>query len=828
MVMELQEMSDKFTGIYNDLLQTSEPFFSASRQDLDAVEPVLVKGDIDNVEYATAQEAGLTAEQFVQYQAARSGYNKARDIMVADAQRALDLLNERVGEQENLRGFVSEQIKGLEDAIRTLSARKGYIPHNRPQSAHYELQFMMDGKLFVEYVDAKGTPGRNIANRRAKELTSQGATPIGEAQSIEPKLRDANIYDNSQLSKSEVAEMSNIIARALQDKEGNTPKGVDELLKTMFYAKGFGRHYIHRRRADLNKDRVDSETGDNEQDVIHGYNTKNLGADAKEYFRALASQSSKAETSLNLMKIYEERNPDGTMVFDPKDRNKGGVNAAAKRILRAAKGSADEYSTAVRWANSIAFHAHIGLRVSSAIWNMTHLHMFGAGLLRTEMGKQKKGNKSLIELSKGFVGAHKDAMVFVKTKKLSQDPTAPVTLEDMGWGQEKAKLLDSLNEYFATANGTTLTEQIAAETDGVGNGLPSKMWNQYKRTAGWFMHNSELTNKLASFQMHYENMGGDYKKAKHFVRLLNGSYEKWNMPGYLQGDGAASATAQVLLNTFRTHVINTYEIMGTMWKYDKASFAYAMGAATIMGGVPGKMALDALIRLIWGVAEGEDPYQGSYYKMNEDLFGEGMAKLLKGGVANYFDFVDPSMSIGIGPHPAVDAVSYLTGTNQEAAFMAPITGFMKAAKGEAPAYKLMPLKGIQSGLQAVSDYDQLQIGPRKIFNPDGTPMNLTGWEAALVAIGMNPARRSSASGMIWEDYQVNSFFRDQKSDIIDEAKEARSLYERAEVNKRMQEYNKNLADVKRNPVYRDVVKSKPVSWKDTRRARGEKILSREL
>ena len=266
-----------------------------------------------------------------------------------------------------------------------------------------------------------------------------------------------------------------------------------------------------------------------------------------------------------------------------------------------------------------------------------------------------------------------------------------------------------------------------------------------------------------------------------------------------------------------------------MWKHDKASLAYSMAAATIMGGVPGKLALDALIRLLWGVAEGEDPYQGSYYKMNEDLFGEGVAKFMKGGLANYMDFVDPSSSIGIGPHPVVDAIGYLTGSGQEAAFLAPVTGFFKAASGEAPAYKMMPIKGIQSLLQAGSDMGQIQIGTRKIFNPDGTPMKLAGWEAALVSIGMNPARRSSASGLIWEDYQVNDFFDTTKSNVVKAMKEARTVFEKIDAGKQMQEFNKNLMDVKRNPAYDGVVKTKPITPADAKRkARGEKTLSREL
>jgi len=266
-----------------------------------------------------------------------------------------------------------------------------------------------------------------------------------------------------------------------------------------------------------------------------------------------------------------------------------------------------------------------------------------------------------------------------------------------------------------------------------------------------------------------------------------------------------------------------------MWKYNKVAFAYSMAAATIMAGVPGKLALDMLIRLIWGVSEGEDQFKGSYERMNEDLFGTSLAKFIKGGIANWLDFVDTSASIGISQHPAVDALSYLTGHGREIALAAPVIGFIKAMTGEAPAYKLMPIKGIQSIFQAFSDSDQLQVGSRKIFNPDGTPMKLAMWESSLVALGLNPARRSGASSQIWEDYQVNDYFNSWKSNTVEAMQDARTVYEKIDAGKQAQEFNKSLMEVKRNPAYSGVVKTKPVSPADAKRTtKGEKTLSREL
>lgn len=838
MFMTLTEMSDRHREIFNQLSFHALPFLKANKTDKIAIEKVLVQGDIDGVEHATAQAAGLTAEQFKLYQSVRTSLNKARDHMVADAERAIAAMEARIKGQENLAPIINNQIKDLKASVGALKKLTGYIPRVRPQNAQYELQYMLDDKIHSEYIDIKGTPGIRAGERRIKELVAKGAQPIGGANEIKVLERPANFYDQSSLSKTEIAELHNILSSVLKDKDGNPLDGVDDLLKALFYAKGFSKHYIRRQKANLTKEGVEIAAGttegeqDNGTSVIHGYQTDNLDLVLRDYFQGLAGQSSKSETSMKLMDIFEETDADGRQVFDPSNPKRIGAYAKAKEFLKAAKGAGKEYGTAVRAINTIQFHALIGLRFSSALWNMTHVHMFGSGLLRTEMMKAKmKNTPSFLEMSKQFASSHKDAMVFIKAikPKLETTANAKVTLEEMGWGPDKANLLDAMNKYFAAANGSTLSEQLYSEAFGKDAGVPKSMMAQYTKWSGWMMHHSELSNKLASFQMHYQNMGQNFDEAKHFVRLLNGSYEKFNMPGYLQGEGMASAAAQIMLNTFRTHVLNTYEIMGSMWKYDKAAFAYSMAAATIMAGVPGKMMLDMLIRLIWGVAEGEDQFQGSYERMNEDLFGRGVAKFMKGGIANWMDFVDPSASIGISSHPAVDALSYLTGHNREIALAAPVTGFIKAMSGEAPAYKLMPIKGIQSLFQSISDSEQLQIGSRRIFNSDGTPMKLAAWESGLVALGLNPARRSGASSDIWEDYQVNDFFNNQKSSIVNAMQQARTVYEKIEAGKQAQEFNKSLMEVKRNPTYSNVIKTKPISPADAKRsARGEKTLSREL
>jgi hypothetical protein len=838
MFMTLTEMSDRHREIFNQLSFNARPFLKASKADKIAVEKVLVQGDIDGVEHATAQAAGLNENQFKLYQSVRSALNNARSHMIADGKRAIAAMEERIKGQENLAPIITKQIKELKASIGALMNLKGYIPRVRPQNAPYDIQYMLDGKVHSEYIDIRGTPGIRAGERRIKELVAKGATPIGGADKIRVLERPANHYDQSSLNSKEIAELHNILSSVLKDKEGNALEGVDDLLKALFYAKGFSKHYIRRQKANLSKDGVEIATGsmetelDNGTSVIHGYQTENLDEVLRDYFQGLAGQSSKSETSLKLMDIFEERDAEGKQVFDPFNPKSSGAYDLGKQFLKAAKGAGNDYSKAVRWVNAIQFHAHIGLRFSSALWNMTHIHMFGSGLLRTEMMKAKmKNTPSLLDMSKQFVGAHKDAMMFIKAikPKLETTADAKVTLSEMGWGQEKADLLDALNRYFAAANGSTLSEQLYAETFGRDAGVPKSMLAQYTKWSGWMMHHSELSNKLASFQMHYQNMGQNFDEAKHFVRLLNGSYEKFNMPGYLQGEGLASSAAQIMLNSFRTHVLNTYENMGSMWKYNKVAFAYSMAAATIMAGVPGKLALDMLIRLIWGVSEGEDQFKGSYERMNEDLFGTSLAKFIKGGIANWLDFVDTSASIGISQHPAVDALSYLTGHGREIALAAPVIGFIKAMTGEAPAYKLMPIKGIQSIFQAFSDSDQLQVGSRKIFNPDGTPMKLAMWESSLVALGLNPARRSGASSQIWEDYQVNDYFNSWKSNTVEAMQDARTVYEKIDAGKQAQEFNKSLMEVKRNPAYSGVVKTKPVSPADAKRTtKGEKTLSREL
>jgi len=54
-----------------------------------------------------------------------------------------------------------------------------------------------------------------------------------------------------------------------------------------------------------------------------------------------------------------------------------------------------------------------------------------------------------------------------------------------------------------------------------------------------------------------------------------------------------------------------------------------------------------------------------------------------------------------------------------------------------------------------------------------------------------------------------------------------SEVERSAINVRMKEFNKNLRELKRNPNYRPFAKSRPVSWKDTRKPRNTYTLAEE-
>jgi len=344
------------------------------------------------------------------------------------------------------------------------------------------------------------------------------------------------------------------------------------------------------------------------------------------------------------------------------------------------------------------------------------------------------------------------------------------------------------------------------------------------------MHLTELANRLATFGVHFDNMDGNYDEAKRFVRLLNGSYEKFNMPTWLQGEGLAQKAGQILFNTFRTHVQNTYEIMGVMMKEDRAAFAYSMTIALAMAGVPAGGMLELLMKTMYG---GEEGTMGSTYLKTADLFGETVADIIHKGAFSVATGLDVSGSLQMGNPPPIDAINFLTGNKTDSALVQPFKQFYKGMiSGELPWYKGFPTRAAQSILTAVYEGEvspisdtQVTVGKRNIFNSDGSPMTLSLTEQFWTGVGINPIRRSGTGKEIWEGGQIKFWLQNRKSDIINAAKSARGLAEKSAVNKQMKEFNDAIRDLKRNPTYRSFVKSKPISWKDTRSPRNSYTLA---
>jgi len=832
MLREMHASSDKRADIANELSSISRDFTSHQNQlEVDNVSKVIIKGDIEGVEYATAGEAGLNATEFGLYQSVRKSFDRAGEILIADSDRALALMEDKVKGQANISPILEKAMADLRELPNFIRDAKGYFPRVRPQDANYEIQFIdRNGRINSEYV--KGAKNRGFLNtqKRLAELKAQGATDIKISN------RPMNFFDVVQLSPAETGEMQNIVVDLMADAKGELPEGLDQMIQSIFYARNFKRHFLRRKdvkglyvnRSDL--DSVDVAPGttiledetDPASSIIHGYQTTKLGEVIFGYQQALAGMSSKAELNNNLTEIFTKKDPEtGKPVFDPTNRNTLGEYKLAKRFLTASSRSKGMLDKVVRRAGSLMYHVHIGGRLSSGIWNTMHVHMFGASTLRTLMKKQGMEG-SLPDLSRQFVTAHKDAGIYIWKRKAKKNG-GPVTMKDMGWTTvAQSKLLNEWNNYFAAANGSTLTQEHFSGLAMNDNGLPSKLLGKAAKFSGFFMHNTELANKLASFKVHYENMGNDTTEARAFVRTLNGSYEEWNMPGYLQGQGVGTAVLRVLTNTFRTHVRNTYELMIMQGKHDKAALGYTFGAAMVFAGLPGKELLEQMANMIWG----KGAFDGDMDLWMKQNFGEAEAKIIRSGLTSYLLDIDAGRSLGIGPPPAIDALAFITGKSTDSALMSPINGMIKAVKGEQPIYKLMPIKSIQSVLQAAYEGDispigdgQVKLGSRKIFNSDGTPMKLTPWEQIALAAGLNPMRRSDVGREIWSSYQVKSWFNNWKSDIFDDAQNAHSLPERSAVNARMKEFNDTLRRLKRQKTYREVVVAKPISWADTKRDR---------
>lgn len=816
MFQKMTQISDRTSELNGRYINQSGSFFNANQIDKTAVEKALIQGDKDGISYKTAQEAGMNPQQFTIYQDVRKTLDGIRDQMVVDANMAITKLEQSAQAitEEGPKALMDARIRDLKNSAKALQEVKGYFPRVRP-NAELSISYIdKNGRKHVEPIDGKGARADVQLRRRKAEVEAEGATDVSlEEHKVNP-------YDS--MDKVDPSQVTNLISSLMLDKDGKLPEGLPDLLKNVFYAQGFGKHYIHRMkmkdkegRGDVTPDAPEGTTIDAETGVIHGYQTEGLDDVLLGYITNFSRHSARADSSREMGDMFETQDENGKPIFDPQDPRKQGVFKTAEQFLKTAHKGMDGYDKTVKKANAMAYHLWIGGRVSSAMWNMTHIHMFGSSLIHNELKKQGKAS-NLFKLSGDVMGAHKDSvnfMVKAKGKKVGEK----VTMGEMGWSTpQQQKDLAALNEYYEITKVQTMTSQTYEEVLQSDANMFKRGLNKYKKAAGSMMHYTEVSNRLASMLSHYRAFDQkDLESSKMFVRKLNGSYEAFNLPGWLQGKGFLKGLGQSTLYTFGTHVQNTSQILWELGSNDKAAFAYGLAAASILGGVPGKETAEALGQMMFG--ESMDLWL-------RETYGDSIAKATQAGLIFPLADIDAGRSLALSPPPIMNAVSQIMGKGDEHALMSPISGMIKAAKGEAAWHKMIPFKGVQSIAQAIGEGEEIQIGRNKVLTDDGKPMQLTGWEQMLTLGGFQPTRKSQASREIWNSSQVRRWWNDSKSKVVSAMRNATTPMERAEARKMMAEYNSDLREIRKHREYREIVKNKPITWADARRERGTKTV----
>ena len=798
---EMTNISDHSVEIQGRHLNTLSPFFKAKPEDARAIEKVLVKGDWDGVVYKSAQEANLTPAQFESYQAVRITMDNIRDEMVKDAELTIKMLEKQrdTVQESGARAFIDDHIKEIRKGIKGLKEAKGYIPRVRKEGSWSISYVDKTGQRVFKTIEGGRVAGKFKADEMKRQLETQGALNVQVSE------RPTKVYDA--MENVSTQEITNLVASLMKDKDGNLPDGLVDMMKNALYVRGFQKHYIKRVKTG---DRTENEEGQQ----IKGYEEENLGEHFVQYVSNFARHSSRREFSKRLGDIFESKDENGRLVFDPQSPNTG-VYKMATQFLKTAHKGMDSYDRFVKTANSMAYHAWIGGRVSSAIWNMTHVHMFGASLLHNESKKRGLKKVGLKDMSLNMLKSHKDAIKFMskaKDKELGQ----PVTMADMGWSTpQQRKDLEVLNKYHEISKAQTMASQTYENMIENDSNIGKRALHKYKKVAGTMMHVTEVSNRLSTMLSHFREFD-NYDDAKLFVRKLNGSYENFNLPGWLQGEGLMKSGAQSLLYTFGTHVQNTSQILWDLGaNKNGAALGYGLLAASLIGGVPGREMLEKFGQMMFGE---------SLEQWTTDTFGKSVSKAMRSGVVFPMLGVDAGNSLALGAPPIANAANLLLGKGEEHAVIAPITGMIKAMKGEQPPHKAIPFKAIQSIFQAFNEGERVQVGRKQILNSDGTAMQLTPWEQILTAIGLVPTRKSEASNQQWNDSQIRRWWNDYKSKVVSYMKEARTPSERREANKMMREFNKDLMEIRRNKAYRDIIKNRGISWADTRRERGTTTL----
>lgn len=770
----------------NRIMRGLSNYTNSSDVDAQAIDAVLVRGDREGVEYDSAQAAGLTEEQFKMYQDVRRELNGVRDDMVISMARARDLIDEKINAlSENNNGVEAEilnkQKKELEAAINGLANTEGYIPRVRKGSKllKYTDENNVPHLDQVQYDDGR-TPRDNSAEYR--DVMEQQKARL-EARGIKvEEVPNANtqekVFENMRNMDVDI-----FLASYLKDKDGNFPKEFSDAMQSILYAQSFRRHYIKRHKIERG-DTGEAHGPDSMDSSVHGYQETNLAGVLADYVSGFSKQHARSEAAhevRNIMTKTDEKN-NGKLVFDPKENPR--EYKFVREMLDNANRSQDGLDRTVNFMNSAAFQMWIGGRVTSAVWNGMHIHMFGASLLKTAGVK-----KNPLELSKEFVNAHGSAAKYLVQRHKAK---GPVTAEQMGIDPNNAEAvaqLDLLNQAFEVVSSQTLARQSYQDAIDKDASWMKQKWNGYSKIAGSMMHQVEMSNRLASVLAFNKNSDKkDLDSALDFADDLNANYDKFNMPKWLQGSGAAKFI-QPIAFTFGTHVQNTYEMMHHMYKNDRLALVYGMGMMAMLGGLPAKEAAEGFMRLLTG----KDLEQEI-----EEHVGKGAAHAARSGALFSALGIDAGRSLQLSAPPIFNLIGTLMGTNQETASLAPFMNMYKAYKGEQPEYKAIPVKWIQSIAQGYDGAtDSVKVGRNRVYDASGQPMKLNGYEAFLQSLGFVPMRASDASREIFTESQLNRYWRDYKSRVLDQLQFAKTPIERMEARKAMREFNQDLRDIKR-------------------------------
>lgn len=797
--------------------------------DRKAVDALLVKGDINGIEYTSPRHAGLTDTQFEMYKSFRDVLNTSASRQIKVLQQVKQEALERQAEALQKKGELSAEVasamakrkallkdskadtvaerKALANALADLAPaikalttanadlnttvkeinqtitslnQVGYIP--RIRKGDKDIKYF-NKKERKEYRISSGKTGRDSEVWTRDKLAELRSNPDIDQESIVEMFvdREPSADDNNPSA----IQIEQYLGMSLKD----APAEMQNAVKMLIQAKGFRKHFLRRTKKDIEP----SYSGTDEQAVVHGYQTENLHEVITDYMQGDVFGRHKREAAKNMVEVFRNSELSG--------KKRGTTEAKiAQDILGNINHKQTAWDQLANMASATAYNMWIAGRLSSAMWNTTHLHMFGAGLLRTTLNKA--GNfktKSLPALSGRMFSAHTAAMKYQRAR-YSNDGQPVDTVDGLS-----ADDVAFFNKIYSTVSHQTLTEESIQRTfDNDRTPFRRMMggrWKSAQRIASIPMQQTELANRLGASLAHARETGfADTDASLSFTDDLNAVYSKSNVPKWAEHGGVRALGYQ-----FGTHVQNTYEMMGHMLKHDKGAFGYSMMTMLMIGGMPAKAAAEGIWKLIYGT------------DMNKDLrgtfLGETGTDLLTKGAISKLTGIDVSGSLSMGTPPIANLVAQFTGTNQEQAAVAPFTSMIKAYKGEQPLYKMMPIKSLQSIGQAFSDSDQVQIGGRRI-TINGRPMQLTAGEAAMTAFGFTPWRRSVVAETIYTEGEINFSMNRRKSDILKRVQEARGA-DRIEAIKEIRDFNKKLNALRKIKGY-GFLRTKPISSRDLR------------